>query len=221
MTDKGVLFQCPKCGHEQIRNVKPTTDIPQYCPKHIANEMQVNREQIGVDDSFTEYRYLRFPQDPTLHDIAFKFHVDYTTRTMRYAFAVCAPGDHFEKSKARALLDRRLKSKNLSWQTHYNADLSLVENALRDIIDQYAFDRNVKFTKKSLRDLRTTRLLIIRTAYKIAFLKEQQYYTDYPLFGLSELRRVFGPHYSGFNFPLATYSYALGRIAEHPYPYFK
>lgn len=35
---EGILYKCPKCGHEQRRMLAFMADKPQYCPKHIARK---------------------------------------------------------------------------------------------------------------------------------------------------------------------------------------
>ena len=121
--------------------------------------------------NFTTYRYLREFNRKDLHQLAFKFFVDFEQETVTFSVATCSPKDNFDFSKARKLLDKRFSNVKSEFRFFgdYESDYTLIQNAI-DNIDMALWDTQVHFAtstgrkKKKLETQMQSYELILKSA---------------------------------------------------------
>lgn len=88
---------------------------------------------------FTQYRYLRWPWDNRVPQLAFLVNVDHDKNEIEFTVAICNESDNFDFKAAHKILNARMKSKSNKYRftVPYNRKETLMQNMFNHLTDEY------------------------------------------------------------------------------------
>lgn len=117
-------------------------------------------------DTFTQYRYLRYPWNKKLRQLGFKIKITHSDDLLKYSFAVCRADENFNRATVHELLDKRFKSKIWSRECFYDTTLTLAQNVLEDMT--FILGEETVSTKKTEQKVNKARKLAVLEARRIS-----------------------------------------------------